>query len=882
MKHTFRAIAFALGLLPAIAPAQVPNFPQTLPANTVVGRLGIGPGPSQAIPITTIFERGATAAANKVFAGPVSGPAAGANFRSLVAADIPSGIDCSKVDYNQGGASASTITLCAKLRQFVNVSDFGASNAGTADVTLAVRAAIAAACNGTTPGGIQFSNGSYRFKQQNPAAGASNPTIQVPSNCSVFVDGSATILSEVGPAGGWGFNTALFVNSDSAAGNKNISIHGTGKFKVAAQPVSLTGNTNGTTTVSGLSTVAGLQVGMGFACTADTPAAAVIVSIGASSVVLSATTTGTNTGLTCLAGWSGGPFISMVNVTKSFIGGGLKLLDVQGGGGVTSSWLGFRTVFAKFTDSVINGIVAGYEDKTTSTAAMYGTEDTIHLYGGSKRVAISNISGVSGDDGVMIDIEPTLTGVSGYDLATSDITVSNVSMDSKWGHVFRIEIGAASTVGTISRIVASNISGASNTLAGNSGTDGLPIQDKSNLNHITNVRLQNVTIDASTVGRYGLIVLNSSFVDVSGLTIISPKLYGLFVNNSPSVTVANSNLTTAPRTAATEQVYVTTASSNFKLTHSRISNSTAHGVRILSTAPVVAGNTITSSTGVGLLLDGVLDGMASMNSFISNSSNSVQEVNSANYNSIIANDVRLNGGGSVVLIGANSQTAGNLGLDPFGNASGATTGTSGHVVPYLDGANTWSAAQSFNDGMLVLKGLTSGTLTQKAAAIAGTNTITWPAGTTNFSATGGTSQVVKQVSAGAAFTVGQLACSDLSDASTACVSTTAWTTYTPTITASSGTFTLVSGSGRYKLMGKILHISVAVTVTTVGTATGNIVIPLPSLTAQASFAQAMMGVNVNTGGLLGSVISASGTNINLAVGTIANNVYNVTGVIEVQ
>lgn len=44
----------ALAALIGSAVAQTPNFPQTLPANTVVGRLGIGPGPSQAIPFATL------------------------------------------------------------------------------------------------------------------------------------------------------------------------------------------------------------------------------------------------------------------------------------------------------------------------------------------------------------------------------------------------------------------------------------------------------------------------------------------------------------------------------------------------------------------------------------------------------------------------------------------------------------------------------------------------------------------------------------------------------------------------------------------------------------------------------------------------------------
>jgi hypothetical protein len=61
-------------------------------------------------------------------------------------------------------------------------------------------------------------------------------------------------------------------------------------------------------------------------------------------------------------------------------------------------------------------------------------------------------------------------------------------------------------------------------------------------------------------------------------------------------------------------------------------------------------------------------------------------------------------------------------------------------------------------------GATSGNLTVKPAAAAGANTIlTLPGGTTDFSATGGTSQVVNQTSVGGAFTVGQLASTDLSD-----------------------------------------------------------------------------------------------------------------------
>ncbi|VVB51239.1 Uncharacterised protein [uncultured archaeon] len=87
-------------------------------------------------------------------------------------------------------------------------------------------------------------------------------------------------------------------------------------------------------------------------------------------------------------------------------------------------------------------------------------------------------------------------------------------------------------------------------------------------------------------------------------------------------------------------------------------------------------------------------------------------------------------------------------------------------LAYLNTIETWTAAQTFNSGNLILAGATSGTLIINAAAIAGSNTLTFPAGTTDFSATGGTSFVLRQSSAGAAITVSQLAASDLSNGTT--------------------------------------------------------------------------------------------------------------------
>lgn len=67
-------------------------------------------------------------------------------------------------------------------------------------------------------------------------------------------------------------------------------------------------------------------------------------------------------------------------------------------------------------------------------------------------------------------------------------------------------------------------------------------------------------------------------------------------------------------------------------------------------------------------------------------------------------------------------------------------------------------------------------------------TITLPNGTTDFTATGGASQVLRQSSTGAAITVGTLACTDLSTATTAC---------STAIGTSGATIPLLNGNNTY-------------------------------------------------------------------------------------
>ncbi len=62
-----------------------------MPSGSVYGRLGTSPGagPGEPVPITSLLSAASQSAANRVFAGPTSGGAGAATFRSLIAADFP-------------------------------------------------------------------------------------------------------------------------------------------------------------------------------------------------------------------------------------------------------------------------------------------------------------------------------------------------------------------------------------------------------------------------------------------------------------------------------------------------------------------------------------------------------------------------------------------------------------------------------------------------------------------------------------------------------------------------------------------------------------------------------------------------------------------------
>ena len=88
-------LACLASAVPAWGQSGLPPFPQTLPANSVVGRIGAGQaGPAEAIPFVTLSAQlnalgFGNIAANKVLSGPTTGAATIPGFRLLVGADLP-------------------------------------------------------------------------------------------------------------------------------------------------------------------------------------------------------------------------------------------------------------------------------------------------------------------------------------------------------------------------------------------------------------------------------------------------------------------------------------------------------------------------------------------------------------------------------------------------------------------------------------------------------------------------------------------------------------------------------------------------------------------------------------------------------------------------
>ena len=85
----------------------------------------------------------------------------------------------------------------------------------------------------------------------------------------------------------------------------------------------------------------------------------------------------------------------------------------------------------------------------------------------------------------------------------------------------------------------------------------------------------------------------------------------------------------------------------------------------------------------------------------------------------------------------------------------------------------------------------------------------------------------------------------------------AWTSYTPVVTATAGTITGYTALGIFKQIGKTINVQMQLTITNVGSASGYIVSTLP-VASVGSMSQALSGREVGTTGNAISGIIAGG------------------------
>jgi hypothetical protein len=101
---------------------------------------------------------------------------------------------------------------------------------------------------------------------------------------------------------------------------------------------------------------------------------------------------------------------------------------------------------------------------------------------------------------------------------------------------------------------------------------------------------------------------------------------------------------------------------------------------------------------------------------------------------------------------------------------------------------------------------------------------------------------------------------------------TAWTSYTPTVTASSGSFTTVTASGKYNVIGKTCFVTMQINTTTVGTASGTIYATLP-FTSAGRIQIGGYGMEVNsTGNMLKGYIPTSSTQLQITTYTNSSTI----------
>lgn len=232
--------------------------------------------------------------------------------------------------------------------------------------------------------------------------------------------------------------------------------------------------------------------------------------------------------------------------------------------------------------------------------------------------------------------------------------------------------------------------------------------------------------------------------------------------------------------------------------------------------------------------------------------------------------------------------SGTLGSLTFGNATSGTvtletvTGTLGSVTASLPAntgtisetnlAETISAVKTFGAGDIVLSGAVNGDIAtfNSSSAVQDSGTLL-----SSLATSGANTNITSLDGLTTPLSVAQGGTGDTG---------TAWSSYSPSVTCSSGSPTTATATARYKTLGKTVWESWEIAISNdTGCSGANIVIPAPGgVTIASSLIEYTgSGQDGNSGTLLGAG-AINGTGLVISVGTVANHTYYGSVIYESQ
>jgi len=242
--------------------------------------------------------------------------------------------------------------------------------------------------------------------------------------------------------------------------------------------------------------------------------------------------------------------------------------------------------------------------------------------------------------------------------------------------------------------------------------------------------------------------------------------------------------------------------------------------------------------------------------FITNDSTGIVTVNSSGGNGVIA--IPGGGRGKVTCILASGTTAASWSFET--NYIDVTGGKRPAIRNSITFIGTDATSMTFPS--------TSATVARTDAANTFTGTQTFSALTASSAvATDGSKGLVSVTNTGTgnnvlatspSLTTPSLGVATATSINGVTLDNNAWTSYTPTVTAQSGSITAYTATGRYKQLGKTVIMQADVTITTVGTATLGMRVTLPFTATAFNFAGTSREIAL-TGKAGSSNVLASGT-----------------------